>query len=264
MTCRPEIVFLPSVDSTNNYVKSLAGRSALPHLYTVCTWCQTAGRGQQGNSWESEQGKNLSFTTVLDASSLSQERLWLVSEVCALAVAETLREFEIEAEVKWPNDVYVGDKKICGILIETVLQGKAVRCCLAGIGVNVNQTIFRSDAPNPVSMKNITGREYDKEDVLRRIISALDRLWQQAEDDESALRTLYMSRLYRRKGLWLWRRREADAAPVQIVLQPAPDAFAAGIENVDVQGRLVLRQQDGTLETFCFKEIQYVFDNEKF
>lgn len=254
------INIVDTVASTSTALKQLAASRQLPHLYTLCTWHQTAGRGQQGNSWESEPDKNISFSTILDASSIPQQRLRYVSEVCALAVAGTLRSYCIDAEVKWPNDIYVGDKKICGILIETVLQGGSVRCCIAGIGINVNQTVFVSDAPNPVSMRLITGLVYDKEQVLRRTLASLADMWGLMLTDPDALHQHYLNLLYRRSGLWLWRRREPQAAPMRIMQQHSADAFRACIAGIDEQGRLILRHENGRTEAFGFKEIQYIIE----
>lgn len=119
---------------------------------------QTAGRGQRGNTWESAVGENLTFSILLKPTNFLSTRQFELSQVVALGVVDYLATHGIEAKIKWPNDIYVGDRKICGILIENVLSGDTLSVCIAGIGVNLNQTVFRSDAPNPTSLLIELGR----------------------------------------------------------------------------------------------------------
>ena len=261
------IVFLESVGSTNTWLRDQLVSTLLndeekkrlfPHLFTVCTYRQTAGRGQQGNSWESEPDKNISFTTLLDTSALRPEELWRVTEVCSLAVRQALCSLGINAVIKWPNDIYAGNEKICGILIESVLHGSSVACCLAGIGVNINQTVFRSSAPNPTSMALVAGHEFDKETVLRNILTHLHDLWHLVSDSPSQLKEEYMQALYRCKGFFPYRKKEVSAAPMSISSEVDAEVFEAEICDINEQGCLVLRRRDGTTETFHFKQIQYI------
>ncbi len=242
------IQFVKQTGSTNNDMKARTDIATLPNLFTLCTFCQTAGRGQQGNKWESEPDKNISFTTIIRYPEISAPALWIVSEICAIAVAQTLSDsYNINAQVKWPNDIYVGDKKICGILIENVILGEQVVCSLAGIGLNINQTIFRSDAPNPVSMKQLTGIEYDKEEVLKLILANIKKLLTIAPAE---LKKQYMLLLYRHEEVWKWRRVQNN------------QTFDAEIVDIDTFGRLILKKQDGQTETFAFKQIQYITTSE--
>jgi len=253
------IEFAEEIKSTNTALMQRAAEGeVLEHLFTLCTFRQTAGRGQRGNGWESEPDKNISFTTVLDSSKLPVERLWRLSMLSALAVAEALRTYGLEAEIKWPNDIYVGDLKICGILVENVLQGSSIRCSLAGIGVNVNQEVFVSNAPNPTSMKLLTGKDFDKEEVLGRILSRMEDLWPLAVGDTEELHDRFMQLLYRREGLWLWREAAPSAAPMMIAREADDTAFEASIEGVSEQGQLLLRRTDGSVRTYSFKEIKYI------
>lgn len=249
------IEYLEEIDSTNTYLLQKSRTEHLPHLYTVCAKAQTAGRGQRGNGWESEPGKNLSFSTIFDTHEMDPSRLWKLSMLTALAVAETLRVYHLPAEIKWPNDIYVGDRKICGILIENVLQGSAIQCSIAGIGLNVNQEVFVSNAPNPVSMKQLTGCDYDLDEVLEHIVSEMERLWTIGDDE---LRADYMHYLYRREGSWLWRQVEVCSAPMMIEQQPAADAFRASIEDITPLGQLVLRLESGEQRVYHFKEVKYI------
>lgn len=258
------IEFVEEIKSTNTELMQRASSGTLlPHLFTLCTFRQTAGRGQRGNGWESEPDKNISFTTVLDSSQLPAERLWQLSMLASVSVAEALRTYGLAAEVKWPNDIYVGDLKICGILIENVLLGNRICCSLAGIGVNVNQEVFVSNAPNPTSMKLLSGREFDKKEVLSRILSEMERLWPLVLDDSHTLHERFMQLLYRREGLWRWREAAPSVAPMMIAREEDASDFLASIEGVSEQGQLLLRREDGSLSAYSFKEVKYIIDAPK-
>ena len=135
---------------------------------------QTAGRGQRGHRWESEEGLNLTFSVVFEPSFLVPTRQFMLSEAVALAVCDTLARFGIEARIKWTNDIYVGDRKITGMLIENKLRNGGIMRSVAGIGLNVNQTRFDPVLPNPVSMAAATGCEFDRREVLEALRGDLD------------------------------------------------------------------------------------------
>ena len=159
-------VHLDRVDSTNSYVRRmLAQGEVLPELTLVDADEQTDGRGQTGNTWESEAGCNVQFSLVCHPHFLVATQQFALSEAIALAVAKT-----VSGEVKWPNDIYVGDCKISGTLIECDLSGNRIDTCIIGTGINVNQTEFLSDAPNPVSLAQLTNHEYDREEILQAVI----------------------------------------------------------------------------------------------
>lgn len=168
---------LESVDSTNNYAK--ANAASLPSPTMVVAREQTAGRGQRGNSWESEPGANLTFSVFVRLPEFPARRQFAVSEAVALAVADTLGVFGVQAKVKWPNDIYVGDRKICGILIEHALMGAELMHTVIGVGINVNQKRFLSPAPNPVSMRQLLGKETPvvavREEVAARLGGSIQR-----------------------------------------------------------------------------------------
>lgn len=148
------------IDVRVNWLKEIDSTNSEAHRYRheasdFTVWAaefQTAGRGQRGNSWESAVGENLTFSILLKPHKFLSTRQFELSEVVALGVVNYLASKGIDAKIKWPNDIYVGDKKICGILIENVLSGDTLSVCIAGIGLNLNQRVFRSDAPNPTSV----------------------------------------------------------------------------------------------------------------
>ncbi len=248
------IEFLLEIPSTNTYLMQRCATEDLPAGYTVCTFRQTAGRGQRGNGWEAEPDKNISFTTILPTQGISPEGLWRQSMLAALAVCKALQQYALPATIKWPNDIYVGDKKICGILIENVLQGGGVKCSLAGIGLNVNQQVFVSNAPNPTSMALLTGKEYDKKELLEAVLHQISSLQSLNHAD---LRQDYLANLYRREGEYLWREAEVTVAPMMIG-RNHEGAFRAHIYDITSEGCLVLQTEDDVLHTYHFKEIRYI------
>lgn len=206
-----------------------------PHGYSLMALRQTAGRGQRGNTWEAEPGRNITLSLMLRPHNLDVSRQFEVSEAVALGVLDLLRELGIDdVSVKWPNDIYVADRKICGILIENALNGHRISRSIAGIGLNVNQTEFLSDAPNPVSLRQLTGREYSlnelAETMVAKILARLDRRDNHAD---------YLRNLWRREGEHLWQ-------------TPDGTRFRAAIESVDSDGHLRLA---GHPAPFAFKQI---------
>ena len=229
----------------------------LPHLYTIRTDFQTAGRGQAGNSWESEEGKNLLFSALLRYNDIRATEQWRLSMLVAVALWDTLSKYlpQEQLTIKWPNDIYFGDKKLVGILIENSLSGQYVGYSIAGIGVNVNQTQWLSNAPNPISMKEITGKKYDVEALMNEWIGAM-KSWELRTTVE--IRTAYMQHLYRSEGWHEYVERKVSIAPTAIAQKGIEDAFLAEIVNVTEQGELVLRLQNNEEKTYHFKQIRFV------
>lgn len=208
----------------------------------ILTYRQTQGRGQATNRWESEPGKNLSVTVVLCPSHCDASRQFAVSMVCALGVCDFISLHVEGVSVKWPNDVYVGDRKICGILIEHTVAGAFIRRSLCGIGVNINQSEFLSDAPNPVSLLQLTGKQIPLEKALEELLTCIGRRYGQIAD-YGQLERDFMTCLYRRQGIHEW---EDEAG-----------GFRASIDRIDEYGRLVLEDTDGKTRVYGFKEVIY-------
>lgn len=230
---------------------------ALPHLYTIRTDFQTAGRGQAGNSWESEAGKNLLCSVLLRYEGLHAAKQWRLSMLVAVALWDTLAKYlpQEQLTIKWPNDIYFGDKKLVGILLENSLAGQYVGYSIAGIGVNVNQTQWLSNAPNPISMKEITGEEYDADVLMNEWISSI-KSWETLTTCE--IRAAYMQHLYRQEGWHEYVEREVSIVPTAIAQKGIEDSFLAEIVNVTEQGELVLRLQNKEEKTYHFKQIRFV------
>ena len=161
--------------STNTWVEGLPSEELRDRMVVVARK-QTQGRGQEGNKWESEAGKNIAMTVVWKPDGLEAGRQFAVSMAVALGCRDFLARRVEGVTVKWPNDIYVGDKKIAGILIEHRIVGACVGVSLCGIGLNVNQRVFRSDAPNPVSLWQLTGRELLLAQVLEELLELVTNL----------------------------------------------------------------------------------------
>ena len=230
---------------------------ALPHFYTIRTDYQTAGRGQAGNSWESEAGKNLLFSTFLRYEGIHAAQQWRLSMLVAVALWDTLANYLPKEclAIKWPNDIYFGDKKLVGILIENNLSGQYVGYSIVGIGVNVNQTKWLSNAPNPISMKEITGEEYDVEALMNEWISSM-KSWELRTTEE--IKTAYVQHLYRRDGWHMYVEREVSVEPTQIAQRDIKGAFLAQLIGITEQGELMLRKENNEEKIYHFKQIRFV------
>lgn len=235
-------MYVAKTDSTNSALAALLKEKELPDGFTLYTYYQTAGRGQVGNKWESEKGQNLLMSTLILPKNLPISEHFILSEIVALSLKDVLDRYTKDIRIKWPNDIYWKDKKISGTLIENSFSGSTIRSCIAGIGLNLNQTVFVSDAPNPVSLKQITGKDYDKRKVLEEILERLDYYKQQlAAGREQDIRELYAQHLYRKEG---WHEWIADG-----------QSFQARIREVKSDGQLVLEMADGETRGYYFKEV---------
>ncbi len=176
------IIWLKLTDSTNDEARRRL--DALDNLSVLAAETQTAGRGQGDHTWTSAPGQNLTFTLVLKfppCAPIATSEILLITQAVTGGIRRYLLSKGVESRIKWPNDIYVGDRKICGILIENILDGKQVSSSMIGIGLNLNQDRFPADLPNPVSLRQLTGRTYDLRtelvllrDALKKTASLLD------------------------------------------------------------------------------------------
>ena len=249
-TMDAKIIYIKEVDSTNNFLRSYEPAEG-ESLTVVWTDFQTAGRGCGTNTWESEAGKNLTFSVLVRPSQVLAREQFILSMANAVALKRTLDAYVDDIRIKWPNDIYWCDRKICGTLIETTLRGSYIRDCIIGTGLNVNQQLFVSNAPNPVSLCQILGHEVDRDEVLQRVVTETENAMLQVEHgDWEALRATYRSALYRLGEVHSYR------LPGGIV-----ERFL--MEDVEDDGHLLLRSEcSGQLHRFGFKEVQFVIDNE--
>ncbi len=208
---------------------------------------QTAGRGQRGHSWESAEGQNLTFSLILEPRFLPINEQFLLSEVLALGLVDTLAEYKIEARIKWTNDIYVGDKKIVGMLVENSLTGGCLARTIAGIGLNINQTEFDPSLPNPTSMSLVAGRKFDREEVLTRLHHNIMSLYESLRcDEKEMLQSRYRSTMYR-----LGEKHPYTLADGTV--------FEGTIRGVRPSGELQIEHSsDGSLHEYLFKQVEFV------
>ena len=229
-----KIVHIAETDSTNQWLREQGGEE------NMVVWAdyQTAGRGQGSNHWESERGRNLTFSMLIHPQKIPANRQFSISMAVSLAICEALGQYIGDLSIKWPNDIYWRNGKICGILIENRLHGTMIRDSIIGVGLNVNQRTFKSDAPNPVSLWQISERETDCKQLLTDILLGVEKYLGQD------MKTQYLSMLYRRKGFHPYADRQG--------------AFMAEIVDVEDDGHLLLRDDNGQQRRYAFKEVTYI------
>ena len=206
---------------------------------------QTAGRGQRGHEWHSRKGENLTFSVVLEPTFVPIAEQFSVSEVVALSLVDMLAEYGIGSRIKWTNDIYVGDRKLVGILIEHSLSSTTLRRTIVGIGINVNQTEFDSSIPNPVSMAQLLGKELNAEEVLQCFLKHLQENYEALREMQNALHERYNSLLYR---LNEW----------HAYALPSGERFSAKILGTAPNGALRLEDEKGKAKDYLFKEVEFV------
>lgn len=250
MDCNSEyIIRLATVDSTNRYMRDEAAllwnnsRKGKDFVVVVADF-QTAGRGQRGNVWSSQDGQNLLFSIMSrPGQALEVSNQFLLSQAAALAIHTALKSYGIDTRLKWPNDIYVGNRKLAGILVEVDYSGIFVEQAIIGIGLNVNQTSFPEMDRLPVSMQMLLGREISKNDVLLNILNSFGYYYNDILCGVTGgIATEYSDLLLGRGEM----REFATAA----------GRFSAVIEGVTSCGYLLLRRQDGTLSRYAFKEVE--------
>jgi BirA family biotin operon repressor/biotin-[acetyl-CoA-carboxylase] ligase len=239
------IIKIDTCRSTNELLKEWATQQNLEEGSILVCKEQTAGRGQAGAHWESEPGKNLTFSLIFYPEFLAIKNHFLLSESIALGVKTVLDDYTGNVSIKWPNDIYYKDKKIAGILIENDIMGEVIVRSVAGIGININQEIFRSDAPNPVSLKQITGKETNSDILLEQIAASILSFYNLLQEGETELIILsYHQALYRKEGFFPY--------------MDANGIFYARIESVENNGFIHLINKEGGKRRYAFKEISFI------
>ncbi|MGN0280834.1 MAG: biotin--[acetyl-CoA-carboxylase] ligase [Prevotella sp.] len=246
MTDHIKLIENDEVDSTNNFLRNYKGEVGERMTVALANF-QTAGRGQGVNVWESERGKNLTFSIKCSPKSLPVARQFVMLEAGALAIRDALKEYVDDITIKWPNDVYYRDYKISGTLSECSVTSVGVRDCILGMGININQSNFVGDAPNPISLLLALGHETDRMKVLRNVIERFDFYLKMVDEGHyDEIDSLYKSALYRRIGFFTF---EDDGG-----------LFEAEVHDVLRNGHLVLRRRDGLLSEYAFKEVRYLLN----
>ena len=230
-------MYIKTTHSTSTLLKELLAKGEWPEGESfLYAGYQTAGRGQTGNSWESEEGKNLLCSILLPPD----KNLYFLNIAVGVALVRVIGE---AFTIKWPNDIYYEDKKIAGILIENAIIGNEIKYSIAGIGLNVNQTEFHSDAPNPISLKQIYGTEFAIDQLMNQVLEAVQKVLNKPEEDVWAY---YKAHLYRREGFWPF--------------EDQNGTFEARIEDVLPTGEIVLKDSTNKEQKYHFKQVKYIYN----
>nr|WP_290427243.1 biotin--[acetyl-CoA-carboxylase] ligase [Mucilaginibacter aquariorum] len=240
------LVSLKEVDSTNTFLKNILSNSKpVPDGTVIMAETQYAGRGQRDNTWHAEPGKNLTFSLLLKPGFLSAQQQFDLTRAVSLGVYDALYPLLRDSlKIKWPNDIYYGDKKLGGMLIENILQGSQIKNAIIGIGLNVNQENFPDNAANATSIKKILQRDYELKNILAEICNHIEAYYLHLKAGRfEYVRNIYLSRLY-----WLNEQRQ---------FKSNGQVFEGVIKNVEDNGLLVIDQNGGE-QAYNLKEIEFL------
>ena len=253
-----QMLELDEVTSTNDFLRGFRPMGGEKEVTLVTAEYQTAGRGAGRNHWESRRGENLLFSLLVHPRHIGANRMFVLSEVLALSIREALTSYLLPPtsylQIKWPNDIYVGDKKICGMLIENDLRGGCIENCVMGVGINVNQREFCFDRTQtdgirhfaePVSLANLLGHDVERRFVLESVMEHFTCYYEwtrQGRQDE--LHEMYLSHLYGRGETRCFRDEKGD--------------FEGCITDVEPSGHLIITDGTGEIRRYAFKEVEYM------
>ena len=245
MENKMRIKWFDALDSTNNELLRHIGD--YDNLSVVAAVEQTAGRGQRGNRWVSAPGDNLTFSLLLKPEGLPAREVMVLTCLATLVVRDVLREEGVPAVIKWSNDIYVGKRKICGMLVENGLDGADIAWSVIGIGINLNQTEFPGEIMNAISLKRLTRRTYDLVPFLETVCAGLERRLSELDTQEgrNGLRDAYERDLFQKDS----------PAPYRDL--KTGEEFSGIIRGITPEGLLRI-EAEGRERTFGFKEISYI------
>jgi len=245
-----QYLHIDSTPSTNDFLAEMLKTENLQTGFVVACNFQTGGKGQAGNKWEAERGKNLIFSILFRPKNLTVNKNFILAQATSLAIKSVLDEYLTnnsceKFKIKWSNDIYWQQKKICGILIENTLKGEKIEHSIIGIGLNVNQLYFSKTIPNPISLCQITGKQYDSlneilEKICQKILTFLNDT-----NNYPNIKLQYFNALERNDGFYDFRTNENFT-------------FSAKIVEVKDDGKLILQTPEGDRCGFYFKEIIFV------
>lgn len=241
-------IHVESVDSTNSYASEMLRQIELVEGSLIYSFSQLNGRGQRGNSWESEPSKNVALSLVLHPKFLTIEKQFLLTKITSLAVADLMAEMLEESinpkeiSIKWPNDIYVKDQKIAGILIENTLKESSIQSSIVGIGINVNQIDF--SIKTATSLASLSGKEFELMKVLNRLCEFFEARYLQLKSNKlESIDSAYLERLYR---LNEWANYKS-----------MDSGFDGKVKGVSKIGKLQVELRNGDLKEFDLKEISF-------
>lgn len=242
-----KIIHLTETESTNTYAMDVVAKTNPSEGTCVIADYQTGGKGQIGRYWHSEESKNILVSYIFYPNTLQVQDQFYLNIISGLAVRDVVATYVSAVKIKWPNDIYVEDRKIAGILVQNTLRETNIKTTIIGIGLNVNQTIFPIDIPNPTSLSLLIDRVFDIQEILALLSSRLEFYYLKLKNGHLVtLLEVYLSHLYR-KDEWAVFKDDKDLI------------FKGKITGIDTQGRLKIELEDGGVHVFGFREISFVF-----
>ena len=238
-------IYYDKLSSTNTMAATLVKKGNIQEGTIVYAGFQYSGKGQKGNTWESEEGKNLLISIILYPISVKAENQFIISKVISLGISDFLVQLCGQVFIKWPNDIYIGDDKIAGILIENSVIRDEIEHSVAGIGININQEIFTGGAPNPTSLRLVTGKTHDTEQCLSMLATSIDARYKQLlYNKRSQINDDYFASLYR-VGVWT-------------EFNDNKGNFEGKIVAVTESGRLQIEDRRGRIYEYGFREVDFL------
>lgn len=239
------IVKVDATESTNTFLKEMCQKNGIENFTVVITDEQTKGRGQMHASWQSEKGKNLTFSVLIKIDDLKTNQQFYISKIISLAILEVLsNSLPTKISVKWPNDILSANKKICGVLIENSVKKTQINHSIIGIGLNVNQIEFEN-LPNATSMKLIANTDFELNDILYKLIKSIKKYVNILEvNDFQLIDSLYLKHLYKFNRPAMYKNGDKE--------------FIGKIVGVSLQGKLKVELDDETIKEFDLKEIEFI------
>ena len=242
-------LYLDSIDSTNNYAMNLLSKCKPIEGTAITAGFQSVGRGQIGRTWWGDAFKNLYTSIILSPRHIKSAEQWTINQAISLSIAECLESWiKLPVSIKWPNDIYIRDKKVCGILIQCVLSGKTIQHAVVGIGLNINQESFPNTIPNPTSLYMESGKKLPIIGIRNSLYAFIEKWYESTmTPNAGALQSKYLSRLYRRG--------ESNA------FMKGGSMIYGEINGVDKIGRLIL-SINGKEEIFNFNEVKMIINKQ--
>ncbi|MFI2743879.1 biotin--[acetyl-CoA-carboxylase] ligase [Zhouia sp. PK063] len=244
-----KIIKLNAIDSTNSYLRRLSLENKLEDYTVAVAKYQTQGRGQMGTKWNAEDGKNLTFSIYKKVSCVSKEDQFCLSMAVSLAVQSALSYFMIpQLKIKWPNDILSANKKLCGILIENVIQNGELTAAIVGIGLNVNQTNFEDGLFSASSLKKISGIHYNHDEIMTKILERI-KVYEEMiiKKKYEELKAIYEDELFRKDKPSTFKDNTTD------------ELFMGFIKGISKTGMLQIMLEKEEVRDFDLKEVKLLY-----
>lgn len=240
------IQYFKEIFSTNDYATHIIHEKQPPEFTVIVAHNQTKGRGQLGNTWHSKQGENLTFSIIVYPQHILARKQFIISECISLALMHVISQYCPNVSIKWPNDIYVENKKIAGILIEHTLVGQHIKSSVIGVGLNCNQTQFPDYLPNPTSLALCCNKQFSLQIILHAVLAEFERLYKQTFANNS-IHFDYNQYIYMKHK--------------QCVFEDAHGTFVGIIRDVNQQGILTIEDEQKNMRTYAFKQVALLKNN---